>query len=225
MRRSHRAGSHVIGSAAFAATISACSLLTPLGGLSTGEDPISPEDAAPTGDASVASDATNAPDVSIDVDATVDAATRPNLHKNGTFETGCDFWGAYRSTLASESAYARSGAKSCRVCSDGSTFYSIDDGGHVDNPPVGSVFYAAMWVRKAPGYPVATKAFIMLRTFDNPPWKERDIVQSPHITLTDAWQRLEATLVVTQGQYVNVVGAGADGGCFLIDDVVLERVE
>jgi hypothetical protein len=203
-------------------------------GGATVERSIEPADAGGALDAAQPPVRDSAPDVLVDAtaaDATnpVDAA-RPNLHPAGDFTEGCTGWYPYMSTHAA-STTARSGPRSCRVCSKDvpDDVFTADDTGFL-TPPPGARYRAEAWVRAAPGSPVPSGGVALhIRTFQSSPWMQFDQASSASIDVDDTWRRLEIELTVTTtDKRLNVyVGGETEPGvpCFLVDDVHVERLE
>ena len=153
-----------------------------------------------------------------------------NLHPRSGFEQGCEGWGSYRGTLAS-SDIARSGLRSCRVCTSNTTdIFTADDQGVSPNPPIGSEWLAEAWVRSDPGRAIPPNVGITLRSKNDTPSfaileQDYDGLNGPP---TATWQKVAVTLTITKAaQTINiVVGADAvDGGCFVLDDVALYKTK
>jgi hypothetical protein len=215
------------------AALGACSLLTSVSGLSDGADTLADANGSEAG-----SGEAGGLDASRDAEPTTDAAadgdaeaSLPNLHPIGTFENGakCEPWGFYFATLT-RAAVGHTGQSSCRVCSitgqpDG---FTADDKGILGPPTIGATYHLSAWLRAVPGSSVATTAFVVLHTIDLPSYAEREVSTSISEVLTDTWLKFEATLsVTTSADALDVVIAGdyAENACFLVDDVVVERIK
>jgi hypothetical protein len=165
--------------------------------------------------------------------ATDGAATDagPNLFPLGDFELGgCAGDGYYSSLIADSTAHG--GGKSCRVCSSGMSpdVFSFDS--DIDNValPVGAHYVAEAWIRTATSAgPPANGVELTLRTHTDAPVVEHDLVFTNYTTVTQTWQLLTIELdikepgipkleVVVDGQYDS-------GTCFLVDDIVVRRVQ
>jgi hypothetical protein len=155
-------------------------------------------------------------------------ASSENLHSYGTFEEGCGAWNGLHSTRASD-PLARSGSQSCRVCATGEgAFFTVGDRGFLAAPPPGR-YRAEAWIRAAPGAPAPVKAFLHLRTFrQTPDFEVVETKTGPFDGPDDVWRRAELVLAVTQpAERLNVYVAAevAAGACFLLDDVIVVRLE
>jgi len=212
--------------------ISGCTLFVDMSGFSSGGDQ---RDAGQTEDANLASsidgddkDATQAPnDV---IDAMHDAGVTPtNLLPSGGFEDGCGTWAGFQATLSSDPT-ARTGSKSCRICMDPGVddVFSASDDGAIEHPPIGALFRAEAWVRTAPGAAAPPDAALLARTFNAAPFTEIEKNQGASSAVGETWSKVEATLkinLVADRFHVSVGASAAPGACFLVDDVVVERVE
>ena len=169
-------------------------------------------------------------DVRVVTDAGDDAGDPTNLLPSGSFETGvCSGWDGYQSTISTD-AVARSGASSCRVCAKpGVSNFGLDDRVRTPIPAVPGTYTAEAWVRAIDNTPAPARAFPFLRQAVATPF--RAIKNSPgaEVEITNAWQRVEATLEVTSAEgalnfYIaaNPTNAGA---CFLVDDARLFRTK
>ena len=181
-------------------------------------------DAPQTDDAASQDAAGNATD-----SAATDAGT--NLFPLGDFELGGCSGEGYFSTLTVD-PNGRGGGKSCQVCSNGvsPTVFSFDS--DIDNvsPPMGARYVAEVWVHTAASVgPPASGVELTLRTHTDTPVVQHDLAFTNYTTVTDAWQMLKIDLdikepgipkleIVVDGQYDN-------GKCFLVDDIVVRRVQ
>jgi hypothetical protein len=215
-----------------ASTTSACSLLTSLDGLSG-----SPASDVPDGDARADVDATGSTDAASDTSATSDALDAgddagPNLHPQGTFETGtCDPWVGFQGTLEIVST-AHSGNGACRACTKPSTtdFFTADDNGAPGPGELGATYRAQVWVRTDPTAPAPPTATLFLReaSIASGSFVQLQLNSTPEVPIDATWQRLETTLTfMNPDGYMNLfVGAPASpNACFLLDDAVLQRVK
>lgn len=217
----------------------ACSLSTSLDGLMGGDDgnkPLVVTD--PPSDAAKPSVPLPGPSFPIgDGGASVPEAGAPappspgtNLHPYGTFDTSCDGWYASQSvTQLSATAHTPPGA--CQVCtaSGATAYFGISDYGVVSKPPVGASYHVTGWLRAAPTQTPAKQLSVMLRTFDTSGgFAQIELAQSAELATVDTtWQKIEVTLEVTKPAewlHVNFVGVPSGSQCFLVDDVVLERL-
>ncbi len=227
----------LLASVSFAATVvTACSLSSGLDGLMGGE-----EDAKKV----VADGGTGASDASEDVprDAATDGSSTPpsvdagedagvvvNLHPNGTFEQGCGRWTPYQSAIQMATT-ARTGTGSCRTCANqGATdVYGMSDDGAVADPPVGAVYRASAWVRAAGSATPSATVGVFLRTFSAANgFTQIELGEGSTLPAVDGtWRFVEVTFEVTKPApflQVGVTGFVPPIGCFLTDDVVLERI-
>lgn len=218
--------------AGLAIATSACSLFTSLDGLSGGSAAV-PFDGAGA-DVAVAADVLTDSDVGStldvrDADAGDDAG--PNLHPQGTFETGsCDPWVSYQGSLDFASP-GHTGSGACRACAapGATSIFSGDDNGASGDAVLGATYHAEGWVRSAPNAPAPPNVALFLRsdTLQNGNFVQLELNESPEAPIDATWQRFETSLDITMpGGTINVFIAGpaAAGACFLFDDVVLRRV-
>jgi len=224
---------------AVAVACSACSLLTSLDGLSDGARSGVPTDADARTDANAtgspdatneatAADAHDALDAGTVTDANDDAG--PNLHPNGTFESGtCDPWTGFQGTVDAVST-AHTGSGACRACTLPQTmdYFTADDNRAPGPAEVGATYRVQAWVRTDPSSPPPVDVRIFLRNATDVNGTFMDLGQnmSPAVTIDATWQRLETTFTFTQPGSLNVfLGATtATGACFLFDDVLLQKV-
>ena len=217
-----------------------CSILTSLDGLSSRNDDQTPTpggsdgaaEGSATGDGASASDAPS--DTGPTDDVTVDSGTDsgpslPNLHPNGNFEANIMPWGAYQGVVT-QNDLARTGAHSLRACgSNGLDFYTADDGSALASPVIGATYRAEAWVRTSPGAAAPPSMTIFLRSVNFTGGfqsvETADVQAASAITST--WQKLTVTITITKAAERFGIFVGADpsaGGCFLLDDVVLQRI-
>jgi hypothetical protein len=229
----------LVGSASALAAIG-CSALVDLSGLSTG----SAADATTTpteGGSNEAGPLTDSGDGStgtdgapIDARADADAAdpdphVGPNLLADHSFESGCT-WDAFQGTKATDTT-ARTGTKSCRICTLDSTtdYFTGQDPFSAPAPVVGATYRAIAWVRTAPGAAVPPGPVLNVRSTNSAPFTaiEGAASANPGIPFTDTWQRVEVTMKATKPAQQMDIFVGSNtvtGGCFLVDDVWLERL-
>jgi hypothetical protein len=214
------------------AGMTACSLSTSLEGFSSSVVYVESDgDATERGGEDVIDAAADAPVDSNGLDAG-DVSGAPNLHPQSTFENGtCAPWYGYQGAT-SFSATAHTGTGACRICTLPSTtdFFTADDTGVAGAAAVGATYRASAWARTDPAAPGPGPVTVYLRSFAVPGGTftslERGV--SPSADLGSQWQRLEATLTITKPDgTINVFIGGAHraNACFLIDDVVLQRVD
>lgn len=199
---------------------SACSLLTSLDGLSTG-DTLTPDaraDAPTSGDGGASSLR----------DAADDAG--PNLEPQGTFEMGtCNPWVGFQGSVTASNV-GHGGGGSCRVCiaPNNPSSFTADDNGAPGPVIVGAQYAAEGWVRSDPSAPPPPGVVLALRifTFKGGAFTEVASQGSPRARIDATWQRLETSLAATKPGTLNVfvAGDGAPGVCFLLDDVSIRRV-
>jgi len=223
-------------------TSAGCSLLTPLSGYSSGDDALAPAaEAGPTGERDGSSMAPGDADPHAAADATLDAAAdadastdgpppSPNLYADSSFETSCAPFGGFQGDVTRDKT-AHTGSWSCRACTRPTTtdYFTADDGSFHPGPVVGATYRFEAWVRSAPGAPAAPDMLAFLRTanvsgqFTKVEEDVNDIAP-----LTSTWQHVSVTLKVTApaeriGGFVGA--AHAPDACFLLDDVVLRRIQ
>jgi hypothetical protein len=149
-----------------------------------------------------------------------------NLVANGGFEDGCSDWFSSSATLTSDTT-ARSGAKSCRVCRNGSEagYYVHRSVGGAAKP--GERFGATAWIRAADGSPAGSGFTIALRGIDaleSPLEAASGQAAVPSATWQEATVSFEVTKEGTSHLTVDIgAEAGPDGSCFLVDDVAVFR--
>lgn len=195
---------------------------TPAGEGGSGLDGSSSRDAS---DAGAASDAPTTTDAPPDADTHVG----PNLLDDSSFEGDCT-WNGFQG-ISSSDPTARTGSKSCRICTSPTTTDYFTGNSHYTSaaPLIGATYRAVAWVRKAPGAPSPGPAILNLRTLTPSPFTsiENTATDLPGLTLTDTWQRLEILMLVTKSASNMDVYVGVDtapNSCFLIDDVWLEKL-
>lgn len=219
-----------------------CSILTSLDGLSSRNDDETPggdgggpdgtTSASDAGDGATASDAPS--DTGSNPDALVDSGadsepSLPNLHPNGSFEANIMPWGAYQGAVT-QSDIARTGAHSLRACGSSNTdFYTADDGSALGPPTIGASYRVEAWVRTSPGASAPPSMTIFLRSVNFTGGFqsiETNDAKAPG-AITSTWQKISVTITITKAAERFGVFVGADpsaGGCFLLDDVVLQRI-
>ena len=177
-----------------------------------------------SGDQEATADATAA-----DAPHVADTHAGPNLIADGAFEQGCS-WGAYEGTATTDST-ARTGTKSCRICTTPTTqdAFTGQDPFTAPPPVIGATYHAVAWVRTAPGAALPPGLSIHVRSSNPMPFQaiESDASAQPGLVVTDTWQKLEISLKTTMNAAemdVFVGSATAPGACFLLDDVWLERL-
>ncbi len=156
-----------------------------------------------------------------------DAGGAPNLHPQGTFENGtCDPWGSFQGSVHA-SDVGHSGGGSCEVCTLPTTVdrFTADDNGAPGPSVAGATYHAEGWARTSPGKAPPGLVDLNLRNVTPEPIEQTRSAQS---LVNDVWQRFETTLAVTKpngriGVYIS--GEHRPNACFLIDDVVLSRVQ
>lgn len=152
-----------------------------------------------------------------------DAASGPNLHGDGTFESGCGKWQVPDGTQT-PSTTAHGGSGSCRACASTAAGFALDDKGFLTNPPLGT-YRATAWVRIAPGDP-ATSYGILLRTVNEPSGRFDEIEKNAtNAEFVDGWSPISVELPVTKpADILNVVVYTHGPTCMLVDDVTVERL-
>ena len=154
-----------------------------------------------------------------------DGTGTPNLHPDGTFESGCGRWQTVNGTETA-SGDAHTGSGSCRICSTGPGGFSFDDKGFLASPPPGR-YQASAWIRPAPGEPAPRSWGILLRTVDEPTGPSFAEVEksASNPAVTTDWAELTVALDVTKpADVLNVVVYTDSSMCLLVDDVRAERV-
>ncbi|MDB4935498.1 MAG: hypothetical protein JWP87_2470 [Labilithrix sp.] len=219
--------------AAHCLALAACSLTTSLDGLSSSAGFVTPDGEAGSADASGVPDAPGggAPDASTGPDARDAAETGgTNLHPAGTFEDGtCAPWNSYQGTIG-PSTTAHTGTRSCRACAKPSTtdIFSADDTGAPGPAIVGATYRAEGWVRTSPGDPAPPFVRLVLRNFkyQGNTFVDLESGDSPKLPIDATWMKFEVVLTVTKAGTLNVYlpGDAATGACFLLDDVVVQRI-
>ena len=108
-------------------------------------------------------------------------------------------------------------------------FFTADDIGSPGPAVVGATYRAEVWVRTAPGKAVPGPAVVFLRSYVlDPTFRQLETSPSPDQVLDAQWRRIETTMTITRpGGTLNVfIGADhAPGACFLIDDIVVRRID
>lgn len=211
------------------ALVAGCSLVTTTDGLA-GDAASSAADSG--ADVAAASDADGATPP-LDDSSAPDASAVVNLHPNGDFDAlGCKLWGGYYATLTADTL-ARSGTGSCRVCalegSQSAGGFSADDAsGSASNPPVGAVYAVSAWIRAAPGAPSPDDITVLLRSTRPSPFQIYEEAYGPRVAPTNDWAQINVTLAINeQAEALNtaIIGRGSTGACFLVDDLVLQRLK
>jgi hypothetical protein len=207
----------------------ACSLTTSFEGFTGGngiDASASPHDSSsplpgPSGDGGAAS-----ADPGVDASAPGGA----NLAPNGGFEddaNSCAGWRGFNASVATD-PIAHSGARSCRVCQSGAGGIAIDHDPDLDpNARAGAHYHGRAFLRAAPGSTAPLLAVIAIRIFDGA-GNEAERSTSDKITLSQTWQPIDVThtTAIDPGR-VNLFGypeAPENGFCFLIDDILFEKL-
>lgn len=216
-------GAALVTHAAIAFVVAACGRALEVDappGDAGGNPPIA--DAAP--EAAVPGDGGSIP---TDDDASV-LAGEPNLHPNGSFETGCAPWAAFQGTMTHVTSGARTGVGACRFCTNGSgTYFTADDAGSFGKPVVGAEYAVEAWVRSVDGKAMPPRVSLALRTRDTTKTKVEGTQVELGTALSTQWQRMRTNLSVTKDAAELAIVVGADRSadeCFLLDDVTLVRV-
>jgi hypothetical protein len=209
-----------------------CSALVSVDGL-TGPAASADADAAPAEDGSpldgTPTDATATDSTTTDGAADADTHVAPNLLDESSFENGCT-WNGFQGSSATDTATARTGTKSCRICTSPTTAdYFTGNSNFTDvGPVVGATYHAVGWVRSAPGAAAPPGGVrLTFRTLDPVPFTPIEGSATPFISFTAAWQKLEVSFTVTKpaaNMDVYIATDTAPGACFLIDDVWLEKL-
>lgn len=227
-----------VSSTVAALTLCACSAIASFDGLVLDVPPEGGPmlDAAldtATVDARQSSDA--GPSGNADAADAADAFT-PTVVFSEDFEKGCDDgFGGYQSTL-STSGIAHGGSRSCQVCNAADDVYTVDHGPSAPTPQPGQVYHAEAWVQAAAGPDAQAgpqTAAINLRLHANSPFMNVQIATGAAQPLGKTWQRLSVDLVAAKSApswdlFVSAEATVAPtplGDCFLVDDLVITRVQ
>ena len=225
----------------FAGPASACSLFTSLDGLSGGSPTLPTEAAAFDVEAADALDArpeSGAPPSeggSGDAGDDGPAPRGPNYFPIGDFELGSSCSGQGYNSSYTLDPIARSGTQSCRVChayGQPPNVYSYDKTiDSIGAPPKGSRYYVEAWLRSAPdAAPPTGGAEITLRDFRTTggTFTAVDERHSGYTRLGSEWTKVavEFSIADTTDGLDVYVDAPLESGttCFLLDDVVVQRV-
>jgi hypothetical protein len=191
-------------------------------------------DGATSGDASDLADGdTDAHDAAGEPDASGDTSADdagPNLEPNATFETGTDGWIAFQGML-SVSFTAHGGGKSLRVCTSiaGTTStFAGDDNLSPGDAIIGASYRARASARTDPAGDMPGPIQLGLRTVNKDVgFVVKDSAVATPVALDATWRQLEVTLAVTERGLLNVTASAGTvpGACFLLDDVVLQRIQ
>jgi hypothetical protein len=207
------------------ASLSACTLITSLDGLSGGV-PQDRLDAGALSEADIVTD--GARETSSSLDSGDEAG--PDLEPQGTFETStCSPWQSFRGTLV-PSSIAHSGAGSCKVCiaAGGAASFTADDERSPGPAVVGATYRVEAWVRADPTAPAPPSLVLALRvaTIADGGFQELESHLSLNVAPDPMWRRVESTLEVTKAGMINAFLAAepAANACFLFDDVAIRRL-
>ncbi|MFO0735475.1 MAG: hypothetical protein U0270_06335 [Labilithrix sp.] len=129
---------------------------------------------------------------------------------------------------------AHAGVSACQACrkNEATDFYTWNPYYLVVKPgPVaGQTYHARAFIKRGQDSFKDQNAWLTIRVAnDDPAFEAIEEIESNHVTLSDTWQLLEATLTVTKtGQELDVfVGAAtpatAGQRCFVIDEVSVSR--
>jgi len=166
----------------------------------------------------------------------------PNLVPNGDFEmntgTACTGWGSYQGTVTASST-AHGGNSACLICSKVSGVFS--GGVPVLSKPVpAGTYVGTAWVKAAGGRANSLQATLNMRVFCDPPTPTLECYHGvTSVPFGDAYRKVgPLTFVVPDGgrgpqdaalgdmdTYVSVDNGASPGDCFLVDDVVVERLD
>jgi hypothetical protein len=158
----------------------------------------------------------------------VDAAAISVPLINPGCEDGTTNWIGYSGNLTT-STTAHSGSFACQVCCTGaSTYCTLDDSpmNAVSFPTAGVTYYGEAWVRAVPGGTSPRTSSVMLREWIGASNGAK--TDGPTITLSEtSWIQVSVTHTVVgsadDSVDIFVIQDGANGDCFLIDDVALWR--
>ena len=210
----------------------ACELLYPLDGLAIG-----PEVGGFDASSDASSDAPS--DVSSDL-RDDQPVTITNLVPNGDFEmntaTACTGWASFQGTTAPSST-AHGGQSACLICSKASGDFS---GGVIvlAKPVPAGTYVGTAWAKAAGGNANSLQVTLNLRVLCDPPTPLSDCYYAvTSVPLGAAYTKLgPLTFVVPDARGPNDAALGdlethlsvnndaSPGDCFLVDDVVVERV-
>ncbi len=146
-----------------------------------------------------------------------------NLVKNGDMEFGCASFEGRNATLT-ESVIGHGGARSCRVCVMSPPGFGVGQD-ITTSWPAGASYLAEAWVRTDDdGGPPNYFGFGLTATLAD--GGTQKIEQSPP-TLDATWRRVTAAITPSGPGTKMVVevsaATGGGPGCFLMDDVTLQR--
>lgn len=190
------------------ACVPACTLLTPLDGLSDGEP--APRDAG--ADDVVHADAGEAASM-------VDGGTIPataSLLREWTFESSCEGWALDTSTLTFVPDEGRSGG-ACRVCATSQAEFDVE---WRSSSPAAGTYFLETWVRHDGDSPAPGEWMVFLDVRHGE--LQTEFVNSGPVS--DAYARAFVQAVVeprATALNVEIGGHGPTGSCVLVDDVRL----
>jgi hypothetical protein len=149
-----------------------------------------------------------------------------NLEANGTFDDGCQGWGAINSRLSPFSP-GRNG-NACEVCAVAAADYTMDDQPNpVMDARIGQIYEAQAWVRRSPNGTALKPVAIRIREWQTPDQVEGDTTPGNFVDLTNDWTATRVRhVVIANAPALDIYVGGTGGGeCFLVDDLVLYRVD
>jgi hypothetical protein len=154
-----------------------------------------------------------------------DAADAAVRFSNGDFELGCTDWASNVSILTDDTT-AHTGTKSCRVCANDRTSWSIQQ---LVTTPVapGSVYSASAFIRAAPDAQAADGVVETLYVVDDDGGLDPNPASTSGTNPGASWQQIAITVTVPAGGGEGIemsISGDSFGGCFLIDDAELVRV-
>lgn len=152
------------------------------------------------------------------------------------FEQACDdSFGSYQATLT-PSGIAHGGSRSCKVCNASDNVYTVDHGPSAPTPQPGEKYHAEAWVMAAAGPDAQAgpqTAEIDLRIHNNSPFVNVQTATGASQLLGKTWQLISVDYDVTKSApswdvYIAAeatTGPTPLGDCFLIDDLVITRIQ
>ena len=149
-------------------------------------------------------------------------ASSNNLLSNPGCESSTSLFSGYQASLSVSSSNPHSGSTSCKVVSNGGSFYDIQSLQSYPNPKAGTVFTGYAWVRADSN--TGGKVFLAMRESGG---GNARTAYGPGITLTTQWQQISNTFTVqssgrTSLDYYIVQDPGSSGQSFYVDDMIFQ---